>query len=428
MTLRVTDIERFVINVPFRHRVRPWNELLVAKWGVIEIIKVTTSSRDIVGYGETLVHYTWQQVADETVGRVIGTNPAEHLADDSLGAGLQMALYDVVGQALGVPMYRLLSERKVRDWCPISWWNTKMPADLLAEEARDALAEGYLAHKIKVRPWFDVREQVQAISDVTPESYLIDLDWNGMLRTPGEALPVLRELDAWSRVGLFESPIRQDDVIGHAHLRGRLPRPLAEHFRKDLFPVWMRDDSLDAFVVFGAGVSGLMRQGQLAASFNKEFWLQVVGTGLTTAFTLHMGAVLSHATWPMVTGMNTLADDLIVEPIEIQHGLARTPERPGLGVTVDQEAIEKYRVDTSDVPETPLRILRFDLGDGRRRYYADMLQLWRDCREDRNMPVQPRNASLSFHDDDGTQEFAETHRRLRSAPLWDMDLAPAAWT
>ncbi|WP_026876516.1 enolase C-terminal domain-like protein [Jiangella gansuensis] len=324
-------------------------------------------------------------------------------------------------------MYRLLGDPKIRDWCPISWWNTKMPPGLLALEARDAVAEGYLAHKIKARPWFDVREQVAAISDVAPENYLIDIDWNGMLRSPGEALPVLRELDQWSRIGLFESPIRQDDVIGHARLHAQSPRPLAEHFRKDLFPVWMRDDSLDAFVVFGAGVSGMMRQGHLAASFNKSFWLQVVGTGLTTAFTLHLGAVLSHATWPMVTGMNTVADDLIVEPIEIRNGLARTPEMPGLGVAVDDDALERYRVDTSEVPATPRRILEFDIGDGRRRYYADMLQLWRDCRDDRNMPVQPRHATLTLRDDNHSVEFDQIHQRLQRAPVWDMDLALPAW-
>ncbi|WP_207782391.1 mandelate racemase/muconate lactonizing enzyme family protein [Phytoactinopolyspora limicola] len=424
MSLKVTDVERIMINVPFRDRVKPWNELLVGQWGVIEIIKVSTNSPSIVGYGETLVHYTWQRVSDDAMAQVVGTNPAAHLGNDSLGAGLQMALYDVVGQALEVPMYRLLNNPKVRDWCPISWWNTKMPPELLAEEARDALVEGYMAHKIKVRPWFDVREQVEAISDVTPESYLIDLDWNGMLRTPAEALPVLRELDRWPRVGLFESPIQQNDVLGHAHLRGQLPRPLAEHFRADLFPVWMRDDSVDVFVVFGKGVTGLMRQGNLAASFNKGFWLQVVGSGLTTAFALHLGAVLSHATWPMVTGMNTLEDDLIAVPIEIAKGLARVPEAPGLGVTVDEAAMEKYRLGALDEVPIPRRILTFDLGDGRYRHYANMQQLWRDCRENRNVPVQASQTRLNLHDDDGSAGFAELHQRLRSNPEWGPRLDP----
>ncbi|MEZ4618872.1 MAG: hypothetical protein R2867_25615 [Caldilineaceae bacterium] len=46
-------------------------------------------------------HYTWGRVAEEAIGRAKGRNPVELLGDDSLGAGLQMALYDVVGKALG---------------------------------------------------------------------------------------------------------------------------------------------------------------------------------------------------------------------------------------------------------------------------------------------------------------------------------------
>ena len=48
--------------------------------------------------------------------------------DDSLGAGLQMALFDAAGKAAGVPCYRLLGQ-KVREWCPISWWWIDMSPD-----------------------------------------------------------------------------------------------------------------------------------------------------------------------------------------------------------------------------------------------------------------------------------------------------------
>ena len=46
--------------------------------------------------------------------------------DDSLGAGLQMALFDAVGKTLGTPAYRLLGT-KVREFCPLSWWAMDMP-------------------------------------------------------------------------------------------------------------------------------------------------------------------------------------------------------------------------------------------------------------------------------------------------------------
>lgn len=419
-TLKIVDVRRTMIHLPFREQVKPWNDLLVASWGLIEILEVHTNARGVTGVGETLVDYTWQRVTDEKIASIIGSNPADHLFDDSLGAGLQIALLDAVGQALEVPAHRLLGMPAVREWCPISWWNTKMPPELLATEAKRAVAEGYLAHKFKARPWFDVREQVKAIAEATPDDYLIDIDWNGMLRSPGEAIPVLAELDELPKIGLYESPIRQDDVIGQREVRERVRRPIAEHYRKDLFPLWMRDDALDAFVaVCVPGMSGILAQGITAAAFNKTFWLQVVGSGITTAFTTHLGAVLTHASWPMVTGMNTFADDMIETPLTIAGGHVKVPTDPGLGIVLDRDAVERYRVADDYRVQTPRHLLTFHTGTAGSRTYGDMLQMWEDCRRDRNTPVQPVGASLDVVRDDGTAEFDALWTRARKTPIWN---------
>ena len=98
--LRIQEVERITVRVPFTERVSRWNALLVWQWQIVEIIRVTTDDGS-VGCGENLPHYTWGQTSDQALEGVRGRNPAELLGDDSLGAGLQMALYDVVGKALG---------------------------------------------------------------------------------------------------------------------------------------------------------------------------------------------------------------------------------------------------------------------------------------------------------------------------------------
>ncbi|MCA9911469.1 MAG: enolase, partial [Anaerolineae bacterium] len=102
-SLRIKEIERITLRVPFKPRNQKWNKLLVWQWQIVEIIRVTTDD-GTVGYGETLPHYTWGKVPEEAIERAKGRNPIELLGDDSLGAGLQMALYDVVGKALEVPV------------------------------------------------------------------------------------------------------------------------------------------------------------------------------------------------------------------------------------------------------------------------------------------------------------------------------------
>ena len=102
--MKISDVERILLDVPFRERPGIHMSRRIRRWSIIEVCRVTTSD-GLVGYGETVVHYTWCRVTDDQVRRVINQNPVDLMWDDSLGAGLQMALFDLVGKAMGVPCY-----------------------------------------------------------------------------------------------------------------------------------------------------------------------------------------------------------------------------------------------------------------------------------------------------------------------------------
>ena len=418
MSIKIVDVERIVVNVPFTPRCAEWNALLVWQWSISEVIRVTTDVPDIVGYGETLLHYSWGQVSDEAIERVKGENPADFLGDDTLGPGLQMAIYDVVGQALDVPMYRLLNLPKVRDWCPIAWWNTKMPPEALAKEAQDALAQGYVTHKFKARPWFDVYAQVEAVSEVTPPHYQVDLDWNNMLLNVGNATPVLTELDTYERVAIYESPIMQHDVEGQRLLRRKVQHPIALHFGIPPFPTVVRDEVCDGFVI-GGGANQVLTEGLLAGAFEKPFWLQLVGTGITTAFAAQLGAALPFAQWPAITCMNNYLDDLLVDPLTIRGGFLRVPEAPGLGVAIDEDALTKYRMKPPYSLPKERHIISVVWEGGRVMHYADMAsQVWLDFRAG-NQPVQERGVKTEVWRDDGSPEWVDLFKRLEDGPIRD---------
>jgi L-alanine-DL-glutamate epimerase-like enolase superfamily enzyme len=416
---RIADVERILVNVPFTPRCEEWNAREVWQWRISEVLRVTTDTPGLVGYGETILHYTWGRVSDEAIARVRGGNPAEFLGDDSLGAGLQMALYDLVGKTLGVPAYRLFNLPRVREWCPISWWNIDMPPEALAEEAKDALAAGYTSLKTKARPWWDVYAQVEAMAEVTPPHFKIDLDWNMMLLNAGNAAPVLQALDREERVALYESPIMQRDVEGHRQLRQKTTRPLALHFGDPPFPVVARDEVCDGFVMAG-GVEGILRKSALAAAFDKPFFLQMVGTGLTTALSLHLGAVLPFAQWPAVNCLNNYADDLLTTPLTITGGYARVPDSaPGLGVEVDEEALTRFRMEPPYEFPRPRLLLSVVWPGGRVVHYADMRpQCWADCLAG-SVPVQERGVTMEVRPDDGSKEWADLYARTERGPVRD---------
>jgi L-alanine-DL-glutamate epimerase-like enolase superfamily enzyme len=157
---------------------------------------------------------------------------------------------------------------------------------------------------IKARPRWDVYAQVEAISKVTPPYFSLDLDWNKLLLNAGNAAPVLSELDRQERVKIYESPIMQRDVEGQRQPRQKTTRPIALHFGEPPFPTVVRDEVCDGFVI-GGGVARVLREGTLAAAFEKPFWLQMVGTGLTTTLSAHLGAVLPFAQWPAVNSLTS---------------------------------------------------------------------------------------------------------------------------
>jgi hypothetical protein len=161
----------------------------------------------------------------------------------------------------------------------------------------------------------------------------------------------------------------------------------------------------------------MQRQNILNAEFGKPFWLQMVGTGLTTALCAHLGAVLSHARWPAVTAMNNYADDLLVEPLTIQNGYVEAPAGPGLGVTVDEDALERYRMSPPYSRPERRHILSVGWPGGRTVHYAHMTDLWADCLAG-NHPVQDRGVTFDVRTDDGSPDWADLYARADGGPVY----------
>ena len=228
MTAKITSVERFTLQVPFVDRVRRAMERAgVHTWSELEITRVETDA-GMVGWGETIQNYTWGRVHDHE--RVVGRPPAELMWDDSLGAGLQMALFDAAGKLAGVPVYRLLGP-KCRDWCAISFWDHDMSPEEYAVEAQTAVELGYTCMKTKTRPWFDVRATMRRISEVTPDHFRIDADWNAFLNNASNAIPVLRDLESsFPKIKIYEDPIPRDDGSGNRFMRTQIESAIAHHY------------------------------------------------------------------------------------------------------------------------------------------------------------------------------------------------------
>ena len=81
-----------------------------------------------------------------------------------------------------------------------------------------------------------------------------------------------------------------------------------------------------------------------------------MGTGITTAFTVQLGSVLSHAQLPYITCHELWKHDLLKKRLDVVDGYIAVSDQPGLGIAVDEKAIEKYRVDECE--PSPKRLYR----------------------------------------------------------------------
>ncbi|MGE3820975.1 MAG: mandelate racemase/muconate lactonizing enzyme family protein, partial [Isosphaeraceae bacterium] len=370
-----------------------------------------------VGHGETMAFYTWGRTGDDDRARAKGRNAATLLWDDSLGAGLQMALFDAVGKALGVPAYRLLGAR-VRYRAALSWWAIDMPPEDWASECQDALKLGYTAFKTKGRPWYDLFAQVKAVAAVVPESFKIDMDFNDTLLDAERAIPILKELEKTPQVGIYETPIPQSDVPGNRAIRDAVRTPIAMHYGNPRPRQAITEGACDGFVV-GGGARRVMEQGAVAAMARMPIWLQLVGTGLTAAFGLHLAAVLRAATWPAVNCHQLFSHDLLARPIVVRDGTAAIPEGPGLGVEVDADALRRFRIDFPRARPEPDRLIEVSWPDGRRQYIGNDGDVNFVLRRgaDGSIPYYVPGATTRMVPDDGTPLCRERYEKAREKPF-----------
>jgi L-alanine-DL-glutamate epimerase-like enolase superfamily enzyme len=409
LNLNVKKVDRIWVNVPFREV--PARNMIreLPHWTYFEILKVTLEC-GVVGFGETMVYYTWGTVSDAAVKRVIGSNAAEHLWDDSLGCGLQMALFDAVAKASGVPVYRLLG-RKHRDRPFVSWWAIDMPAEDWALECKDAVSQGYTDFKTKARPWFDLEHQCQVLARTLPPHFKIDFDFNAMLIDASRAARYLERIDDFPNVAAFESPIPQSDVEGNKYLKTQTRVPIAMHYGSPPIMTALREEVCDVFVI-GGGASRVLNDATVAAAANKPFWLQLVGTGITATFALHFGAVLSHARWPSVNCHQLYTHEMIRPAMRVENGSAPVPEAPGLGVELDEDAVERFRIEPlkAEPYPTPNLLLAIRWPSGATSYYAHARQYWDDFLAGR-LPLFPKGVYLERIPDNGSREWRELQAR-----------------
>jgi muconate cycloisomerase len=264
---------------------------------------------------------------------------------DAVYDAVEMAIYDLAGKALGVPVHKLLGGAW-RDRVAVDYWCGRMsPADC-ARRAREAVARGFRGIKMKCALEDPMVERVQAIAEAAGPAFAITIDPNERFYRPAEALALARQLEGY-HVAVFEDPFPKWNVDWYVLFRQKTSIPVAMHLTdpRDVI-VAIKHEAVDYFNL-GGPLAQFVKTAAIADAAGIPCWHgSGVDLGIRDASYIHACAAARSCTLPSdIIGNFLREDDLIVEPLRIENGYALVPQTPGLGVELDEAALERYRVE-----------------------------------------------------------------------------------
>ena len=341
--IRISGYEVVPLRVPMDIRVR---EAWQRSWFLQNrfqthhepvLVKLKTDS-GLVGIGDSMLSPAGTKaIADKMVGR----SPWEYLFDDSI-RGLLVPVCDIVGQALELPVSRLFA-RSPKKRIIQTWWSQCFKPELMASEAKLAESRGYKVHKVKARPWEDPIEQAEAICSAVSKDFRVWVDANAWWGSVGRTLYITERLAKLGNYFAIESPVRRELLEGYRQLKGKVGLDVTEHMPPDPMP-YIREGLLDAIVVGFPMGRTLMQRALMAEVTGIPLWVEhSTRCGINQVFQAHQAAAFPGIEYTIsVTHM--LEDDFVAEPFEMQEGFYEVPTKPGLGITLDEDAVDKYRV------------------------------------------------------------------------------------
>ena len=370
----ISAVEPYILHVPVTGSMIQDSTHTVTHWGVVGAVVRTAGGIEGYGFAGTHAHLAsdrlitaciggsyaplilgedacdvqrlWSKMYNHPPVQWVGRAGITHLAL----AAVDTALWDIKAKAAEQPLWKLLGGATIER---LPAYNTdggwlSLDAAAVAENCRRLVQEeGYRGVKIKIGsddPASDLK-RIELVRKAIGTQPQLAVDCNGRwnITTMLSIAPRLPELDVlW-----VEEPIFYDDLPGHVHLSRAMSTPIA--LGEQLYGV----DAFRDFISAGAvhwvqpdmtrlgGVTEWLRVADLALAFRLPVVPHVGDMGqvhVQLAYAHPAAVLLEYIPW---------IKDCFEEPIQVEAGHYRLPERPGAGTTLRREAFSRYGQEIS---------------------------------------------------------------------------------
>lgn len=359
--MKIADVKTTWLSIPLKSPLADSTHVLdKIEWILVDVLTDTglTGSAHMLtfDYGPELLKGI---VDTELKEQAVGQNPlliekvrevclkqTEYIGHSGVAAwgvaAIDIALWDILGKHLNSPVAYLLGA--YRDSIPIygsgGWLSYSM--DQLLQETTSYVRRGFKGVKMKVGSDDLARdvERVKAVRKAIGDGPVLMVDanqgWNAH-----QAIKFCRDVQDCN-IFWFEEPLPKDDWDGYARLAGAIDIPIATgerefsltNFREILKRQAAAVIQPDALRI--GGITQWMKLARLAEAFGVK-----VASHFYKEIDVHClaacpnGLFLEYFPW---------LDELLVHPLEVTNGVAKVPQRPGLGVEFKAEAIREFRV------------------------------------------------------------------------------------
>jgi D-galactarolactone cycloisomerase len=275
-------------------------------------------------------------------------------------SGIDIALWDILGQTTGQPVGRLLGGRYRERVQPYASLLMEQP-EPLADHLRQIATQGFRAFKIGWGPFgreshaLDERIVRAAREAVGPDARLMvdaggsDAFWPNGLKWALRTAEMLAAYDvAW-----FEEPLKPDALDDFVILRRQSPIPIAGGevlTRRQAFAPWLQAGAFDIVqpdVTKVGGISEERRIGWMAQEHGARFIPHGWNTAIGLAADLHLASAFPDTDLVEYIDGSPYVDEIVIDPWRLDaDGMLPIPDAPGLGIRLDMDAVARF----SDVP------------------------------------------------------------------------------
>jgi D-arabinonate dehydratase/D-galactarolactone cycloisomerase len=368
--LKITDIEPICLVAPLKSPQSIAGHTFTSKQATL--IKVHTDV-GLVGIGECLTRFAPEAVkaiVEALKPALIGSDPTDIEAlwakmyslmrsrGHSKGfmieamSGVDVALWDLLGKELGAPVYKLLGGRfrdRIEAYATALMLGEK---EELKGQALKFLEEGFKAMKLKIgRGLEEDVERIRAVKEVVGDDAKLMVDANCAYSVP-TAIKLGRFLER-EEVYWFEEPIPPENLEGYVEISRALDIPVAageSEFTRYGFRDLISKRAVDIIqpdVCRAGGFSEVRKIVAMASAYDLAYAPHTgVSSAICLAATLHLATstpdflIFEYERLP-----NPLREELLKERVDrFEGGYLEIPRGPGLGVELDERAIQKYSV------------------------------------------------------------------------------------